>query len=134
MKDYFSLIEEAIKARELSYSPYSGFKVGAALLSDDGTVYTGTNVENASYGETVCAERVAFLKAIANGQRSFSAIAIVGGLDEISQYVYPCGACRQVMSEFCSSDLEIVLYNGESAEIHTLGQLFPSVFDKDTLK
>lgn len=134
MTDYKSLIDDAIRARELSYSPYSLFKVGAALLSSDGTVYTGTNIENASFGETVCAERVAIFKAVAEGKRSFSAIAIVGGHGKITDYTFPCGGCRQVMSEFCSHDLKIILFNGKEMQIHTLGQLFPSVFSKESLK
>ena len=128
------LVELAVKARKNSYSPYSGFKVGAALLSADGNIYTGTNVENASYGETICAERVAFLKAISDGKRNFSAIAIVGGQDDIESFTLPCGACRQVLSEFCQEDFEIVLFDSKSIEICTLGQLFPHSFDKKSIK
>ena len=133
MTDYRSLIEQAIKATSHSYSPYSGYRVGAALLCQDGTVYTGTNVENAAYGETVCAERIAIFKAVSEGKRDFSAIAIVGGKGEPCAFAYPCGACRQVMSEFCDPSLEIVLYDGKNTEIQTLGQLFPSVFSKRSL-
>ena len=134
LTDYKELINKAILAREHSYSPYSKFKVGAALLSKNGEIYTGCNVENASYGETVCAERTAILKAVSSGEREFSAIAIVGGKDTIQGYAYPCGACRQVMSEFCDTELEIVLFDGESTQISTLGQLFPCSFGKKDLK
>lgn len=131
---YNDLIQKAIRARELAYAPYSGFKVGAALLCKDGTVYTGCNVENASYSETVCAERTSILKAVSEGKREFSAIALVGGKDEISDFVYPCGACRQVLGEFCDKSLEIVLFNGSDTKICTLGQLFPCSFSKESIK
>ena len=134
MTDFKELIDKAIEARKESYSPYSSFKVGASLLCSDGTVYTGTNIENASYGETVCAERVAFFKAVADGHRDFTAIAIVGGCDNICHCISPCGACRQVMSEFCTQDFKIVAFDGKNAEIHTLGQLFPSTFGKSNIK
>ena len=134
MTDYKGLIEKAVSARMHSYSPYSRYKVGAALLCADGTVYLGTNVENASYGETVCAERVAVLKAVSEGKREFEAIAIVGGKDEICGYAFPCGACRQVLSEFCDPKFEIVLFDGKTVEIRTLGQVFPSAFGKDALQ
>lgn len=102
-----------------SYSLYSSFCVGAALLSKSGKVFLGTNVENASFGETVCAERVAFFKAVSEGEREFSAIAIVGGkAGEISEFCLPCFSCRQVMREFCKDDFEIVLQNG-NGEIKT---------------
>ena len=134
MTDYKGLIKKAKDARMHSYSPYSEYKVGAALLCADGTVYLGTNVENASYGETVCAERVAVLKAVSEGKRDLEAIAIVGGKNEICDYAFPCGACRQVLSEFCKPSLEIVLFDGENIEIRTLGQVFPSAFGKDALQ
>lgn len=134
MTDYNELIEKAKGAMTHSYSPYSGYRVGAALLCDDGTVYLGTNVENASYGETVCAERVAIFKAISEGKRNFKAIAIVGGKGEACGYASPCGACRQVMSEFCDPSLEIVLFDGKNIEICTLGQVFSSAFSKENLK
>ena len=128
---YLSLVEKAIKAREKSYSPYSKFAVGAALLCADGTVYTGANVENSSYTPTVCAERVAFFSAVHAGQREFSAIAIVGGNanEEISDFCPPCGVCRQVMGEFCSGDFEIILSNGKEFKVYTLNELFPNRFD-----
>ena len=125
------LVEAALAAREKSYSPYSKFAVGAALLCKDGTVYTGANVENSSYTPTVCAERVAFFDAIHKGQRNFSAIAIVGGNanEEISDFCPPCGVCRQVMGEFCSGDFEIILSNGKEFKVYTLNELFPNRFD-----
>lgn len=97
------LIELALEARKMSYSPYSNFSVGAALLTKDGKVYKGCNIENASYGATNCAERTAFFKAVSEGERDFEKIAIVGDFhdNEIpSDYAYPCGICRQVMREF----------------------------------
>ena len=128
---YTSLVEKAIEAREKSYSPYSKFAVGAALLSSDGTVFTGANVENSSYTPTVCAERVAFFSALHEGQREFSAIAIVGGNanEEISDFCPPCGVCRQVMGEFCGGDFEIILSNGKEIKVYTLNELFPNRFE-----
>lgn len=97
------LIQKALEARKMSYSPYSNFKVGAALLTKSGKIYTGCNIENAAYTPTNCAERTAFFKAISEGEKEFKSIAIVGGADENpTEYVYPCGVCRQVMMEFCN--------------------------------
>lgn len=96
------LITLALEARKMSYSPYSGFKVGAALLAKDGTVFKGCNIENVGYSATNCAERTAFFKAVSEGYKEFVAIAIVGGKGELpDDYAYPCGICRQVMMEFC---------------------------------
>lgn len=109
------LIETAMEARKKAYAPYSHYKVGAALLTDGGEIFTGCNVENASYGATNCAERTAFFKAVSEGFTEFEAIAIVGGEDsgEISNnfpdYAFPCGVCRQVMKEFCDNDFEIIV-------------------------
>ena len=132
--NYKLLIDNAIKARELSYSPYSNYKVGAAILCSDGKIFTGCNIENAAYSETICAERVAIYKAISEGNREFCAIAIVGGKDKITDFTYPCGACRQVLSELCTESLEIVLYNGEALKTCTLGQLFSCSFNKNSIK
>ncbi len=123
------LMALAAKARERAYSPYSHYSVGAALLADDGSVYLGCNIENAAYSPTVCAERVAFFSAVADGKRSFSAIAICGGKSgEKSGDCTPCGVCRQVMSEFCSADFKIIVeVGGEICEI-TLGELLPHSF------
>ena len=134
MTNYDLLIKEAIAARNNSHSPYSHFKVGCAILSKGGEIYKGCNVENAAYSETVCAERVAILNAVSQGVKEFSAICIVGGIEEINDFTYPCGSCRQVMSEFCDNDLEIVLFDGKNTKLCTLGQLFPNSFDKKSIK
>lgn len=131
---YDELIKKAINARDNAYSPYSTFRVGCAVLCENGQVYTGCNVENASYGETVCAERTALFKAISEGERNFCALCIVGGINQINDYIYPCGSCRQVMSEFCNSDMEIILFNGKNTKICTLGELFPASFGKSSIK
>ena len=121
MKD---LIKKAMEASENSYSPYSNYKVGAALLTKNGKIFTGANIENASYSPTVCAERVAIFKAISEGEKDFSAIAVYGkGL------AYPCGVCRQVLSEFCKEDFKILIVKDEENYIeHTLGELLPKSF------
>ena len=134
MANYDALIKKANDARSNSYAPYSTYRVGAALLCADGTVYTGCNVENAAYGETVCAERIAVFKSISEGKRDFEAISIVGGIDEPKDFAYPCGACRQVLSEFCAPTLKIVLFDGENAKLCTLGELFPASFGKASIK
>ena len=124
------LVNAALQAREKSYAPYSGFAVGAALLTDDGVVYTGANIENAAHTPTVCAERTAFFTAIHNGARRFSAIAVVGGptQKEIDSFCPPCGVCRQVMSEFCNGDFKILLCDGKQTKTLTLDQLLPEQF------
>lgn len=129
-EQYALLIQKAVEAREHSHAPYSHFSVGAALLCADGTIYTGANIENASYTPTVCAERVAFFTAIHAGHRSFKAIAIVGGKShQIPDAICPpCGVCRQVMSEFCSGDFPIVLSDGQTSRILTLDTLLPYRF------
>ena len=124
-----NLIKTAKEAMALAYAPYSGYKVGAALLCSDGTVYTGCNIENASYTPTVCAERVAFSKAVSEGQRDFDAIAICGGKDGIIEGLFPpCGVCRQVMAEFCKPDFVIYMITPEGYETRTLAQLLPDSF------
>lgn len=122
------LVEIAKEARENSYSPYSGFKVGAALLTKSGKVYKGCNIENGAFSPTNCAERTAVFSAICDGEREFTAIAVVGGKDEINSCCLPCGVCRQVLSEFCGKDFEIYLYDGENIKTYTLGQLLPESF------
>ncbi len=118
------LIERAKKARENAYAPYSKFKVGAAILTEDGEIYTGVNVENASFGLTVCAERVALFKAVSDGKRSFKAIAVVADTEEP---VPPCGACRQVLSEF--GDMEVIMANLKGdVKIARLRDLLPDSF------
>lgn len=122
-------------AMEKAYSPYSGYKVGAALLCQDGSVYTGCNVENASFSATNCAERTAFFKAVSEGKREFSAIAICGGKDGVIEDLFPpCGVCRQVMREFCEDDFEIYLLTPEGIETYTLRQLLPVSFQPDTIR
>ena len=128
-----ALIEQAIAAMDAAYSPYSGYKVGAALLCADGTVYQGSNIENASYGATNCAERTAFFRAIQDGHREFTAIAICGGKDgRISGLFPPCGICRQVMAEFCKADFAVYLAGpGGTYETYTLAQLLPMGFSAE---
>jgi len=126
MKDS-ELIKKAKRARERAYAPYSEFKVGAALLVKSGKVYTGANVENATFGLTVCAERVAVFKAVANGEKDFVKIAVAADKPDP---VTPCGACRQVLSEF-SPDLKIICANLEGkTERYTLRELLPEAFKR----
>ena len=124
------LVKKANEAREKSYCPYSGFAVGAALLCADGTIYTGANIENASYTPTVCAERVAFFQAVHDGHHDFAAIAIVGGKAgcDINSFCTPCGVCRQVMSEFCKGDFNIILSDGTTDSVFTLDDMLPHRF------
>ncbi len=131
---YEELARKAIEAAGMSYSPYSKFRVGAALLSEDGRIFTGCNIENASYGATVCAERTAFFKAVSEGVRRFSAIAITGGTDGVG-LAAPCGVCRQVMAEFCGPEFKILLVTGKNRwETHTLGGLLPLAFGADMME
>ncbi len=124
-KRYEDLLKAAVTASKNSHSPYSGFSVGAALLCKNGKVYCGCNIENASYPLGVCAERTAIFSAVAKGEREFEAIAIVGSSDDdFTKPCFPCGSCRQVMSEFCSDDFKIVL----SDKVLTLGELLPYAF------
>lgn len=129
------LIEEALKARKFAYTPYSRFQVGAALLSDDGQIFTGCNIENAGYTPSNCAERTAFFKAVSQGIREFQAIAVVGGPEDALKldYCAPCGVCRQVLQEF-APDLEVILVNsrGETLDL-TLRELLPYGFDNSYL-
>lgn len=124
------LIEIAIQSRKHAYAPYSGFMVGAALLASNGTVYTGCNIENASFSPTVCAERTAFFKAISEGVNSFEKIAVVGGADDLSENCSPCGVCRQVMLEFCDPDkFKIILGSSpDNCRVYTLAELYPHAF------
>lgn len=131
------LMKQAVRARELSYSPYSGYRVGAALLSKSGKVFCGCNVENAAYSPGICAERTAFVKAVSEGEREFSAIAVIGGKAEGPlETAPPCGICRQVMREFCNPDtFEIILGTGpEDCRAYTLAQLLPMSFGPDNLE
>ena len=130
MIDYEELCERAIDARSGAYAPYSSFKVGSALLGESGRIYCGCNVENSSFGATMCAERVAFGSAIASGERDFCAIAIVGALEDRElDFTPPCGICLQVMSELCDEDFEIILINSAGEhKIYKLGELLPNGF------
>lgn len=131
------MIELAIGQLSYSYTPYSGFKVGASLLTKDGKLYAGCNIENAAYTPTNCAERTAFFKAVSEGEREFRAICIVGGKDGIlTEYAAPCGVCRQVMMEFCDPDtFQIILATSkEQYEMFTLKELLPLGFGPNNLK
>ena len=129
------LMQLAVEAREMAYAPYSGFRVGAALLSKSGKVYKGCNVENAAYSPTNCAERTALFKAVSEGEREFIAIAIVGGMYEnIADFCAPCGVCRQVLAEFCDKDFRLVLGNPENIKIYTFEEILPFAFGKADLE
>ena len=130
------LIETAIAQLDYSYTPYSNFKVGAALLTKNGDIYTGCNIENAAYTPTNCAERTAFFKAVSEGVRDFQAICIVGGKDGVlTEYAAPCGVCRQVMMEFCDYEtFPIILgIDKERYDIYTLEELLPQGFGPSNL-
>ncbi len=124
------LLSHAQNARERAYAPYSRFHVGAALLGADGNIYTGCNVENATYGATLCAERSAVAVGIAAGCQHFVALAIVGGAQHTPACTpcMPCGICRQVLAEFCADDMPIYLQDGDATQTHTLGDLLPHAF------
>lgn len=131
------LIKTAVRQLSYSYAPYSHFKVGAALLAENGTIYTGCNVENAAYTPTNCAERTAFFKAVSEGVRTFKAICIAGGMNgELTDYTAPCGVCRQVMMEFCSpEEFEIILAKGEDDyKMYKLKDLMPLGFGPGNLR
>ena len=125
------LCEYAVKAVQNAYAPYSGFKVGAAVLTKSGKVYSGCNIENSTFSATNCAERTAFFKAISEGEKEFFAIAIAGGKDGIiTNICSPCGVCRQVMAEFCHGDFIVLLVKEENEfEKYTLSQLLPLAFE-----
>ncbi len=124
-----ALINTAKEAMGHAYAPYSGYKVGAALLCADGTVYPGCNVENSAYTPTICAERNAFFKAVYDGHRDFTAIAVCGGKDGVITGLFPpCGVCRQVMREFCKDDFIIYMVKPDGYEAYTLAQILPHSF------
>ena len=130
--DNKELIRLAGEARKASYSPYSDYAVGAALLCADGTVYLGCNIENAAFSPTVCAERTAFFKAVSEGKRNFAKIAIVGGkVGESDGFAPPCGVCRQVMSEFCGKDFEILLLQDGEIVSKSFAEILPLNFDSN---
>ena len=130
MTDHEGLLKAALAARENAHAPYSNFRVGAALRAKSGQIYTGCNVENSTYGLTVCAERVAIFKAISEGERGFDAIAVVTDTEQLTP---PCGACRQIIWEFCG-DVPVIIGNlkGKS-ETHQMSSLFPKPFDSSFL-
>ncbi|MBU3142425.1 cytidine deaminase [Clostridium sp. CF012] len=129
--DYKKLAKLAIDARENAYVPYSKFKVGAAVITEDDSIYTGCNIENASYGATNCAERTAIFKAVSEGHKKIKAIAIVG---DMSTHTYPCGICRQVIVEFATKDINIILVKSENDYIiKTMEEILPGAFTKEDL-
>ena len=129
--NYSELTQIAKDVKSKAYCPYSNFHVGAALLTNVGEVYTGVNVENSSYGLTICAERTAVFKAVADGAKNFKAIAIASDAED---FITPCGACRQVLMEICGKDLEVILSNGSNEiRILKLDELLPLSFNKDIL-
>ena len=129
------LVRQALEARKQAYAPYSGYTVGAALLTVNGHRYLGGNIENASYGATNCAERTAFFKAVSEGERKFIAIAIAGGTEGEDPVEYPCGICRQVMQEFCTDDFVIyVVKNEQDYQSYTLKELLPYGFGGDAIR
>lgn len=128
------LMALAVQARAFSYAPYSDFHVGAALLGKSGKIYLGCNVENAAYTPTNCAERTAVFKAVSEGEREFTAIAVVGGPgDSLSELCAPCGVCRQVLAEFCGGDLRVIMGNPDHLQVTTLAELLPHSFGKQNL-
>lgn len=124
------LIKKAVEMLNFSYAPYSNFHVGAALLTSEGEIFTGCNIENAAYGPTNCAERTAVFKAVSEDKKNFVAIAIAGGKNgKIEGFCPPCGVCRQVLAEFCKKDFEIILAKStDDYKIMTLEQLLPESF------
>ena len=133
--DFKSLMAFANEARKNSYSPYSHYRVGAALLAESGKVYLGCNVENASFGATCCAERTALFTAVAAGERRFIALALVGGKDDLGDDgVFPCGICRQALAEFCPSDMPIAVKYGNDYKIYTLSDVLPMAFTPKSLE
>ena len=127
---YEKLAQAAIDAKEFSYSPYSGFRVGAALLTKSGKIYTGCNIENAAYSPTNCAERTALFKAVSEGEREFAAIAVAGSAQGAEPgYCYPCGVCRQVLMEFAKGDFEVVVARtATDYKVHGFAEIFPYGF------
>ncbi|MBQ8428827.1 MAG: cytidine deaminase [Clostridia bacterium] len=129
------LMSLAVEARKASYSPYSSFRVGAALLGKSGKVYLGCNIENAAYTPTICAERTAVFKAVSEGEKEFVAIAIVGGRGEtIADFCAPCGVCRQVLAEFCDADFRLVLGNPDQIKTYSFAEILPLSFGKNDLE
>ena len=129
--EYISLIKKAVEAKEFAYVPYSSFRVGSAVLTEDGRIYTGCNIENASYGATNCAERTAIFKAVSEGAVTLKAIAITSDEED---FIYPCGICRQVIKEF-GDDVDVILINKHGhTKTSTIKELLPQSFSKENLK
>ena len=128
------LVLKAVKVMDNAYAPYSEFKVGAAIFTEEGKVFGGCNIENASYPAGICAERAAIGSAVSSGTKKFIKIAIVGGKNgKITDFCPPCGICRQVLSEFCDEDFEILLYNGKEVKSYRLNELLPLGFESKEL-
>lgn len=128
------LMIAANEARKFAYTPYSHFKVGAALLTKSGKLYTGCNIENSSYTPTVCAERTAVFKAVSEGESDFAVIAVVGGKEENPlEFCSPCGVCRQVLAEFCGEDFRILLGNPDKFQSYSVDEILPFSFTKKDL-
>jgi len=126
------MIEKALKAREFAYVPYSKFKVGASILMEDGSIYTGCNIENASFGATNCAERTAIFKAVSEGKTAISAICVVGSLEN---FTYPCGICRQVLLEFAKKDCMVIIAKSiDEYIVKSLEEIIPGSFTKEDLR
>ena len=133
--NYDELVQKAIEMTNMSYVPYSHFHVGAALLDKKGKIWTGCNIENATFGATNCAERTAIFKAVSEGVKDFEAIAVAGGPEAadgkpvLEDFCPPCGICRQVMTEFCDRDFKVILANGKGEQkVFTLAELLPESF------
>lgn len=130
--EYKLLVSKALEGRKTAYVPYSNFKVGAAVLTEDGSIYEGCNIENASYGATNCAERTAIFKAVSEGHKNIKAIAVVGIEND---YTYPCGICRQVIAEFATEDIKIIIAKSEDEyKVYTLEEILPGAFTKKDLQ
>lgn len=135
--DAVALVQAALDARVNAYVPYSHYAVGAALLTEEGEVFSGCNIENASYGATNCAERTAFFRAVSQGRRKFCAIAIAGGMegDEPVDYAYPCGICRQVIREFCKDDFKVIVAKSrEDFKEYRLEEILPFGFGGESIR
>lgn len=135
--DAEALVQAALDARRNAYAPYSHYAVGASLLTEEGEIFSGCNIENASYGAANCAERTAFFRAVSLGKRKFRAIAVAGGMEgeQPVEYAYPCGICRQVMREFCGDDFKIIVARSENDfREYRLDEILPFGFGGDSIR
>lgn len=134
--EWKELVAQAFEARKTAYVPYSNFAVGAALLTKNGKVYKGCNIENVAYTPTNCAERTAVFKAVSEGEKEFAAIAVCGGYEDKEQYCFPCGVCRQVLIEFCNPEEFVILVakNREEYKAYRLNEILPFGFGPENLK